>query len=472
MSEVLVVVLGAGQDVPNHRGATAPTSPDQIAFAERFQQGFGLIEPGRITRGQQHVHAWRQVAQELSAITADVAGAVVHDQMDPAGPTVGMQQTSQGRTKMLAIILVQALGPHMPGVNRQARQQVERAMPDVIKFLTLALTGAHRLFGRGPFQNLQVGLLVHGQDHFALVPQALDSLVIPEDLEGSFDRFLIPDRGLPPPQAMRMQIGCAQDVADGHVRDAVDQILLHGGLRQAALRPMCLTSTHGRRFTTGEPFNPVAFASGKKRAGDRSGAHRTTRLANSVADSVRTPARWWPHPVQSFHRVRPPVVGHWLGPTGSGRAARPWPESGHHATAGARKSCPLLSTETCRASDHAWLISRSLSKQMSNAITACHGRPVYRVRLGVEHDAGDDVTCESQPGYPYVYDQRPIDAGLPEGGFRGSGRFAHRAPQTSACARYSCRPSPPARATASTSAGIVTMPGLKMTWALLAVWST
>src|SRR3972149_7212569 len=153
------------------------------------------------------MHAWGKVLKELRGVVADVTGTVVHDQRDAISPTVGMKQSSHRRTKMLAIILVQAFGPHMSVVDRQSGQQIDRAMAMVFKFLTLNLARPQRLFGRGAFENLKVGLLVHRQEHLALLPQALDSLVIPEDFEGPLHGFLLPARGLPPPKAMELQIG-------------------------------------------------------------------------------------------------------------------------------------------------------------------------------------------------------------------------------------------------------------------------
>ena len=47
------------------------------------------------------------------------------------------------------------------------------------EFLALDLTRPHRLSGRRPLQHLDIRLLVHADEHFAPLPQALDSFVIP-----------------------------------------------------------------------------------------------------------------------------------------------------------------------------------------------------------------------------------------------------------------------------------------------------
>src|SRR2546430_15513803 len=111
MSKVLVVVLCACQDVPNHLHPARPTATGQIPFAKSFQQSFGLIEPRRIGWGKQHLHPRRKVIEELSGIATDMTGAVVHNQMDAAGPTVGMKQASNSRPKMFAVVFIQTLCP-------------------------------------------------------------------------------------------------------------------------------------------------------------------------------------------------------------------------------------------------------------------------------------------------------------------------------------------------------------------------
>ena len=55
----------------------------------------------------------------------------------------------------------------------------------------------HPLRGGGAFQGLHPRFLIQGQDDFAALPQPVDSLVKPEDFEGAFDGFRIPDGGLP-----------------------------------------------------------------------------------------------------------------------------------------------------------------------------------------------------------------------------------------------------------------------------------
>src|SRR4030067_304253 len=101
--------------------------------------------------------------------------------MNALRPRVGVQQASKGQAKVLAVVVSQALDPHLPVVYSQTRQQGDGAMSMVIEFLTLDLAGAHRLLGAALFHHLQIGFLTHSEDPLPPPPQALNSLVIPED---------------------------------------------------------------------------------------------------------------------------------------------------------------------------------------------------------------------------------------------------------------------------------------------------
>ena len=57
MCKVLVVIRLAIQDVLNHAIAAIPTPAQEIAFAERFQQRFGLVQPRRTDRREQDMDA-------------------------------------------------------------------------------------------------------------------------------------------------------------------------------------------------------------------------------------------------------------------------------------------------------------------------------------------------------------------------------------------------------------------------------
>src|SRR3989304_1519430 len=122
MREALVIVIAAIQDMSNHQCATLPTPAQQIAFRKRFQQRFSLIQPRSIDRGEEHMHARRQVLKEFGRCPTDMTRPIVDHEVKTCGPTVGMQQTTNGWLEMFTIISLQTLGPHMTRVDRQADQ--------------------------------------------------------------------------------------------------------------------------------------------------------------------------------------------------------------------------------------------------------------------------------------------------------------------------------------------------------------
>jgi hypothetical protein len=156
----LIVLLLAPDNMLNHESATAPTAADQITCAKSLEQGFGLIKPGSIGGSEQDVDTRLEVLKELRGFIARMAGTVINNQVNAMSPTVGMKEALHGRTKVVPIILVQALRKHMPSLQGQARQQIDRPMPLIIKLHSFDLTRSHGLLRIHPFQHLQVGLLV------------------------------------------------------------------------------------------------------------------------------------------------------------------------------------------------------------------------------------------------------------------------------------------------------------------------
>src|SRR3990170_4383544 len=139
MSKAVVVFDTTAADVVNHRRTGRPITARQVVDTESLQQQFGLVEPRRIHRSEQHSDSRRQLAQYGAGRRTHVAGAFIQNEMDLLGPAIRMQEAPQRRLKVGTIIPVQALGPHVPIVDVQACQQIERAMPDILKLLPLNL---------------------------------------------------------------------------------------------------------------------------------------------------------------------------------------------------------------------------------------------------------------------------------------------------------------------------------------------
>src|SRR5262245_28644933 len=119
MCVALIVFLLTPENMFNQVGPTTPATADQIACAESLEQGFGLIEPGRIGWSEQHVEARLARVEEFGGLSARMAGPIINNQVNAMCPTIRMKKTLNGRTKMFTIILIQTLGKHMPSIQGQ-----------------------------------------------------------------------------------------------------------------------------------------------------------------------------------------------------------------------------------------------------------------------------------------------------------------------------------------------------------------
>src|SRR2546430_13213802 len=129
-------------------------------------------------------------------------------------------------------------------------------MPVVIKFLALNSPRLHPLFRGSTLQYLKVRFLIHREDHFAPLPQAVDALVIPEDFERPRDRLIIPHGGFPVAKAVGVQSRLPQNAAHCRVMNAVHIALINSGLGQTPLRLIGEERTYRSRLTPGHPSMP------------------------------------------------------------------------------------------------------------------------------------------------------------------------------------------------------------------------
>src|SRR5215208_192991 len=360
----LIVFLAAPNNMLNHFRATAPAAADQIACAKSLKQGFGLIQPGSIGWSKQHMDARFEVFKELRGLIACMAGTVIHNQVNTLSPTVGMKEALHSWTKVVAVILVQALCKHMPRMQGQARQQMDRPMPLIVILHSFDLSGSHGLFRIQPFQHLQVGLLVSCQEDFAALPQALDSFVIPENFEGPRDSFIIPDSRFPKTKQRQSQISSIQDFAHGCVIDGLGIFLLDGRFSQTSKRPMRRMPTDTFWFAARQPFNLPALTSGKKQAADPVEEHRIRRLGDRHRDSVGKSAKWSRRSVRTLHSKSQPAAFYPRVVTRSELGVQSAKVFSHLAATCASRLYPSASTEISPAFDHAWFISNF--RQMTN----------------------------------------------------------------------------------------------------------
>jgi hypothetical protein len=335
----------------NHESAIAPTAADQITRAKSLEQGFRLIQPGSIGRSEQDVDTRLEVLKERRGFLACMAGTVINNQVNAMSPTVGMKEALHGRTKVFPIILVQALCKHMSGMQGQSCQQMNRPMPLIVKLHAFDLTRSHRLLRIYPFQNLQIGFFVSRQEDFAALPQALDSLVIPEDFEGSRDSFIVPDRGLPETRKRQSQIGSIQDFANGCVSNCLGISLLNRRFCQTPKRPVRRMPANPFRFAARQSFNLSALTSGKKHAGDPVAEHRIRRLVDHRRDSADKSAKWSRRSVRTFRSKSLPAVFYPLVATRSELGAQFATAFYRLAAACVSRFYPSVSTEISLAFD-------------------------------------------------------------------------------------------------------------------------
>lgn len=83
---MLIVLLLASENVLDHARTTTPTVADQIACAERFEQGFGLIQPGSIGWSEQHMDTRLAGLEEFRGFLAGMAGSIINDQVNATSP--------------------------------------------------------------------------------------------------------------------------------------------------------------------------------------------------------------------------------------------------------------------------------------------------------------------------------------------------------------------------------------------------
>ena len=112
---------------------------------------------------------------------ADVAGTAIVHQVDPVEPVVAPAEMPQGCDVVLGVVGFQAERLHLPAMDDQEIQDVDRAVSGIVvlRLLDRARDGAA---DRHPLQNLAVGHLVSAHDPDPVRSQPLGVGVAPEDL--------------------------------------------------------------------------------------------------------------------------------------------------------------------------------------------------------------------------------------------------------------------------------------------------
>lgn len=238
MSPQSVVLSGTRFQMLNHRLTTVPTATLNVAAAERTEQQFRLVQPGATRRSQTNANPRLAASEHRQSVTSDVAGSVVHHQVDALRPRVTVQHLLERRAKVLAVVAFQALGPHPTIMDGHRGQKVHRPVTHVVKRLLLDLAGNHASRWPVPFQDLQIGHLIETDDEYATFQEPVDTLVAPQQTARSLDRRRIPQRRLPIAPAMGLQRSCGQDAGHRRIVNRVENLLSGNFPLQGPCRPM------------------------------------------------------------------------------------------------------------------------------------------------------------------------------------------------------------------------------------------
>src|SRR3990172_6480776 len=101
------------------------------------------------------------------SLGGDVARPIVPDQMQAPRPAMVVADLFENGAEMLTIVARQNPTGHLSLIDIQLHQEVDDAMPDILKLLSLDLPRPHRLRHGGAFQGLNVWLLIQTDDPLA-----------------------------------------------------------------------------------------------------------------------------------------------------------------------------------------------------------------------------------------------------------------------------------------------------------------
>jgi hypothetical protein len=149
-----------------------PRAPLQVAMCESVQQQFRLVQPRGMHRREATSPPAIAVVEVLLCRPSSVGRVVVVDQVDSAQVAMTPTEARQPVDVVLSVLRLDTRRFHLSTMDDQQGQNVDRAMPGVLKLLLF-----HRArdgpTNRRPFQDLAVGLLIDTQNPVALAGQSL-----------------------------------------------------------------------------------------------------------------------------------------------------------------------------------------------------------------------------------------------------------------------------------------------------------
>ncbi len=127
--------------------AALPRPALQVSEAEHVVEQLRLVQPGGAGRRQSGSPPTVAGGEIILRDLARMAGTAVMDQIDPPKPAVVPSELLQGRDIVIGIIGLQTKRLHLPAMDDQEIQDVDRAMPDIVELLMLDRAGDARRIG-------------------------------------------------------------------------------------------------------------------------------------------------------------------------------------------------------------------------------------------------------------------------------------------------------------------------------------
>lgn len=124
----LVVFNSTGKKMGDRGHPATPTPAVKVTLGESSQQYLCLIQPRGMRRRQQDLDARLQLREEVRCLITRMAWPIVHNQINPFRPAIGMQQPPHGRPKVGAIVFVQTFIPHPPIIEGEPDQPIDGAV--------------------------------------------------------------------------------------------------------------------------------------------------------------------------------------------------------------------------------------------------------------------------------------------------------------------------------------------------------
>ena len=224
-------------------------------------------------------------------------------QVDPFQPVVASSEMPQGRDVVIGVVGLQAECLHLPRMDDQEIQDVDRAVPGIVELLLLDRAG-DAAADRHSLQDLAIGHLVGADDPEPVPHEFLGVGIAPEHLLGPLLEARVESSGPPVACPMGLQVDVIEDPPDRSGADRRDDTVGDRLERQILTGPVGDVQPPSHGFQTGQRDDLGALEGGKSRriAPIVACGHRRATPPGRRLDSVGRPSRPWSHRIASGRR--------------------------------------------------------------------------------------------------------------------------------------------------------------------------